>query len=62
MRRFLPQDLRGEDGAYVVGFESLEEAFRELLKFGPDAEVLEPPELRDRIAATAGEVAALYAA
>jgi predicted DNA-binding transcriptional regulator YafY len=60
VRRFLPQDARGEDGVFVVGFESLEEAFRELLKFGPDAEVLEPAELRDRIAATAAEVASLY--
>ena len=58
--RFLPRDLRGEDGVFVVGFESLEVAFRELLKFGPDAEVLEPIELRDRIAATAVEVASLY--
>jgi predicted DNA-binding transcriptional regulator YafY len=46
---------------YVVGFESFEEAFRELLKFGPDAEVLEPVELRGRLAATAREVADLYA-
>jgi predicted DNA-binding transcriptional regulator YafY len=58
--RFLPRDLRREDGVFVVGFESLEAAFRELLKFGPDAEVLEPLELRDRLAATAAEVAALY--
>jgi predicted DNA-binding transcriptional regulator YafY len=60
-RRFLPADLRSEDGVYVVGFESFEEAFRELLKFGPDAEVLEPVELRGRLAATAREVADLYA-
>jgi predicted DNA-binding transcriptional regulator YafY len=60
-RRFLPQDLQGEDGVYVVGFQSLEDAFRELLKFGPDAEVLEPARLRARLAATAREVAALYA-
>jgi predicted DNA-binding transcriptional regulator YafY len=58
--RFLPRDLQGGDGVFVVGFENLEEAYRELLKFGPDAEVIEPPELRDRIAATAREVAALY--
>src|SRR4051812_15179620 len=58
--RQLPRDLQYGDGVYTVGFESLEEAFRELLKFGPDAEVLEPPELRARIAATAGEVARLY--
>ena len=60
VRRFLPRDIRGEDGVYVVGFESLEDAFRELLKFGPDAEVLEPPELRARIAEAASEVAAMY--
>jgi predicted DNA-binding transcriptional regulator YafY len=59
--RFLPQDLRGDDGVFVVGFQSFEDAFRELLKFGPDAEVLEPVELRDRIAATAREVAEIYA-
>jgi predicted DNA-binding transcriptional regulator YafY len=59
--RHLPRDLQQGDGVYTVGFESLEEAFRELLKFGPDAEVLEPVELRDRIAATASEVAGMYA-
>jgi len=58
--RFLPRDLQGGDGVFTVGFENLEEAFRELLKFGPDAEVLEPPELRERIAATASEVASMY--
>jgi predicted DNA-binding transcriptional regulator YafY len=58
--RFLPRDQHGEDGVFVVGFESLEDAFRELLRFGPDAEVLEPLELRERIAATATEVASLY--
>ena len=59
--RHLPRDLQGGDGVFTVGFENLEEAFRELLKFGPDAEVLEPAELRERIAATASEVAGLYA-
>src|SRR3954468_18436081 len=58
--RHLPPDLQRGDGVYTVGFESLDEALRELLKFGPDAEVLEPPELRERIAATASEVADLY--
>jgi predicted DNA-binding transcriptional regulator YafY len=62
VRRFLPGELHGEDGVYVVGFENLDEAFRELLKFGPDAEVLEPSELRERVATAAGEVAALYGA
>jgi predicted DNA-binding transcriptional regulator YafY len=60
-RRFLPTDLQGDNGVYVVGFQSLEDAFRELLKFGPDAEVLEPAQLRARLAATAREVAELYA-
>jgi len=60
-RRFLPADQQGDGGVYVVGFQSLEDAYRELLKFGPDAEVLEPVKLRARLAATAREVAALYA-
>lgn len=60
VRRFLPRDVRAEEGLYVVGFENLEEAFRDLLRFGPDAEVLEPPQLRARMAATAREVAGLY--
>ena len=58
--RHLPREVRGGDGVYTVGFESIEEAFRELLKFGPDAEVLEPVALRERIAAAAREVAGLY--
>jgi predicted DNA-binding transcriptional regulator YafY len=62
VRRLLPADLRDQEGVYVVGFQSLEHAFRELLKFGPDAEVLEPIELRERLAATARDVAELYAA
>jgi predicted DNA-binding transcriptional regulator YafY len=60
--QFLPRDLRGRDGIFVVGFQSLEDAYRELLKFGPDAEVLEPVELRERIRETAQEVAELYGA
>jgi predicted DNA-binding transcriptional regulator YafY len=60
-RRFLPADQQGDGGVYVVGFQSLEVAYRELLKFGPDAEVLDPPQLRRRLAAAAREVAALYA-
>src|SRR3954466_5692096 len=58
--RHLPRDLHARGGVFTVGFENLEEAFRELLKFGPDAEVLAPLELRDRIAETAHEVAAMY--
>ena len=59
--RHLPREVQGGgDGVFTVGFESLEDAFRELLKFGPDAEVLEPEHLRERLASTAREVAALY--
>ncbi|HET7566435.1 MAG TPA: WYL domain-containing protein [Gaiellaceae bacterium] len=61
VRRFLPGDRRIEpDGSVAVGFENLGEALRELLRFGPDAEVLAPPELRERVARTARETAALY--
>lgn len=44
----------------TVPFERLDFAFRELLTFGRDVEVLDPPELRERIRATAEEVIALY--
>ena len=60
VRRFLPPDARSDGGAYTLMFPDLDDAFRELLRFGPDAEVLDPPELRDRLAAAAREVAALY--
>jgi predicted DNA-binding transcriptional regulator YafY len=58
--RFLPRDLSGGDGVFTVGFESWEEAFRELLRFGPDAEVLEPESLRERLAQAAAQVAGMY--
>jgi predicted DNA-binding transcriptional regulator YafY len=61
-RRFLPPDALGDDGVYTLKFPDLDDAFRELLRFGPDAEVLDPPELRRRLAAAAREVAVLYAA
>jgi predicted DNA-binding transcriptional regulator YafY len=61
-RRFLPPDAPGDDGVYTLKFPDLDDAFRELLRFGPDAEVLDPPELRRRLAAAAREVAVLYAA
>jgi predicted DNA-binding transcriptional regulator YafY len=44
----------------TVPFEHLDTAFRELLTFGAGLEVLDPPELRTRIAAAAAEVAELY--
>ncbi|MGY0062466.1 helix-turn-helix transcriptional regulator [Streptomyces sp. LZ34] len=40
--------------------ESLEVAYEQLLALGPEAEVLEPPELRERFAVAAARAAALY--
>jgi predicted DNA-binding transcriptional regulator YafY len=45
----------------VVPIESEEQACREFLALGADIEVLEPPELRARLAAAARATAALYA-
>ena len=50
-----------EDGSVVVAFENLGDAYRELLRFGADVEVLAPLELRERVRRTSREVAALYA-
>jgi predicted DNA-binding transcriptional regulator YafY len=44
----------------TVPFENMEFAYRELLTFGRDVEVLDPPELRERIREAAEEVVALY--
>jgi predicted DNA-binding transcriptional regulator YafY len=44
----------------VVPIESVEQACREFLALGADVEVLEPPELRTRLAAAARATAALY--
>jgi predicted DNA-binding transcriptional regulator YafY len=44
----------------VVPIESADHAFTQFLGFGASIEVLEPPELRDRIAAEAAALAALY--
>ena len=61
VRRYLPHDSRLESGdRAVLGFENLGEAYRELLRFGADLEVLEPAELRARVAGTGRELAALY--
>ena len=63
VRRFLPgEPAIAEDGTAVVWFSHLGDAYRELLRFGSQVEVLEPAELRERIAATGRDVAALYAA
>jgi predicted DNA-binding transcriptional regulator YafY len=52
--------VRGAKGVRTMTFESLGHAQRELLRFGAGVEVLEPAELRTRIAETARDVAALY--
>jgi predicted DNA-binding transcriptional regulator YafY len=44
----------------TVPFEHLEYAYRELMTFGSDVEVLDPPELRERMLHAAEEVVALY--
>jgi predicted DNA-binding transcriptional regulator YafY len=51
-----------EDGwvRTTLPIESVEHAVGELLRFGADVEVLEPPELRDRIVRAAEEMARLY--
>jgi predicted DNA-binding transcriptional regulator YafY len=61
VRRFLPGEPRiAPDGSVVVSFQDLGDAYREVLRFGADAEVLEPAELRSRVAGTSRDVAALY--
>jgi predicted DNA-binding transcriptional regulator YafY len=61
VRRWLPGELRvDEDGRTVVAFAHLGDAYRELLRFGTQLEVLEPVELRERIAETSRDVAAMY--
>jgi predicted DNA-binding transcriptional regulator YafY len=54
--------VRGLKGERTLTFQSLDEAQRELLRYGPDLEVIAPVELRGRIAEAAREVAALYVA
>jgi predicted DNA-binding transcriptional regulator YafY len=46
----------------TVPIESIEHALAEFLRLGTDVEVLAPAELRDRMAATAAELAARYRA
>jgi predicted DNA-binding transcriptional regulator YafY len=61
VRRRLPGEPRvDEEGRAVVAFAHLGDAHRELLRFGSQVEVLEPIELRERIAETSREVAAMY--
>ena len=44
----------------TVPIESVAHAHGELLRFGADLEVLAPPELRARVAATAASLVARY--
>jgi predicted DNA-binding transcriptional regulator YafY len=53
--------VRAESGREVLEFENLGDAYRALLARGAQVEVLEPVELRERIAATGRELATLYA-
>jgi predicted DNA-binding transcriptional regulator YafY len=51
----------GEPSTVIAHFDGLGHAFHSLLGWGALAEVLEPRELRDRIASSAAEMVALYA-
>jgi predicted DNA-binding transcriptional regulator YafY len=52
----------GADGRVTLRLpvESLEIGYHQMLRFGPEAEVLDPPELRARLASAATRLAALY--
>jgi len=52
----------GERPTVIAQFDGLDHAFRSLLAYGAQAEVLAPRALRERIAAAAAETLALYAA
>ena len=51
----------GERPTVIAQYDGLDRAFVGLMAYGPQAEVLAPRELRERIAAAAAETAALYA-
>jgi predicted DNA-binding transcriptional regulator YafY len=61
--RIMDQEPPDADGwiKLLVQFEVENEACQYVLSFGPQAEVLEPPELRAKIMRLAQEVVALYA-
>ena len=52
----------GDRPVVVAQFDGYDHAYRALLAYGPQAEVLAPRELRERVASAAAETAALYAA
>ena len=51
-----------KDGSYEIDvpFTSTKELVMDILKFGPDVEVLAPPSLRTEVARLAGETAKKY--
>ena len=51
----------GERPTVVAYFDGFEQAFSELMGYGPAAEVLAPAQLRERVAAAATEMVAVYA-
>ena len=53
---------QGDRPVVVAQFDGYDHACRALLAYGPQAEVLAPRELRERVASAAAETAALYAA
>ncbi|KKD08250.1 helix-turn-helix transcriptional regulator [Streptomyces sp. WM6386] len=56
-------DVRADAGGgtlATVPVESVDHALGEFLRMGTDIEVLEPPELRERLARTAAELAEMY--
>jgi predicted DNA-binding transcriptional regulator YafY len=53
--------VQTEAGRELLEFESLRDAYRALLGRGAQVEVLEPVELRERVAETSRALAALYA-
>src|ERR687895_1171917 len=50
----------GEQPTVIARFDGLDHAFRNLLSYGAQAEVLSPRALRERIAAAAAETVSLY--
>ncbi|MFI7640101.1 helix-turn-helix transcriptional regulator [Nonomuraea sp. NPDC049400] len=48
------------DGTVRLGVESVQVAYSQVLRFGPEAEVLDPPELRAMVADAAARMSALY--
>lgn len=59
----LPEALASarDDGTVVLAVESPAVAYTQVLAFGPEAEVLDPPELRALVAEAAARMSGLYA-